>query len=675
LAFLNGGVDTGAALAVQYDSLMVAASVLIAVLAAYAAFTLSERARAAASDRGRIAWLSLGAVALGSGTWTMHFLGMLAFELPIPVHYDVTVTALSVIPAVIAGAAALFAVTHVEKRKRHTIVGGLLMGGGIGLMHYTGMAALRMDAVVFYDPSLFGLSVLIAMGLSVVSLETKSVVIRRTETSLQHLAIIAAALTMGVAISAMHYTGMAAAYCFAQPSGPIGGEHADTRYLALSVGLVTSVVLGFSIVAAQIGRRLDIIPSLEREIAERERIERRLQDSEARFRSFVNHSPAKIHIKDAEGRYVLLNPVSERLFGVTDEEARGLTAEAIFPDGRGTAFEAHDRHVLRTGTATMAEETFTLDGVKRVFLTVKFPIRDADGAFVAVGASGMDITERKEMEEALHHARSKLENSVDERTRELRAAKEDAETANRTKSEFLANMSHELRTPLNAIIGFSAAMKKAIFGPIGTAKYAEYVDDIHHSGVHLLDLINDILDVAAVESGRMDLHLESVDIADVAASAVRLVQPRAKDKGIVVHVALEDGLPALVADARRLKQVLLNLLTNAVKFTPEYGTVDVNARRDGDTLVVAIADSGIGMSQSDMDTALEKFGRVDSGLVSGTEGTGLGLPLTKTLVESHGGTLHLASAPGRGTTVTVRLPLAGPPLRPEPTAPGTRADA
>ena len=662
LAFLDDSRDTGLALAGHYDLALVAASVLIAILAAYAAFTLSERARASADTRNRMFWLALGAFALGSGTWTMHFLGMLAFKLPIPVRYDVTLTALSMIPAVLAGAAALFVVTHREKRKRHAILGGVLMGGGIGLMHYLGMAAIRMDAVIFYDPDLFVLSIAVAVLLSILALGTKSIVIRGRETSLQHVAIIAAALLMGVAITAMHYTGMAAAFCFSQPGSGPSGPGLDARYLALSVGLGASLIIGFSHIAAQIGRRLELIPVLEKEIAERQLLERQLLDSDARFRAFVDHSPAKIHIKDTEGRYLLVNPVSESLFGVSAEQAIGKTVGNVFSDVRGNAFEAHDRRVLESGTASVSEETFTIDDKERVFLTVKFPIRDAEGTIVAIGASGMDITERKDMERALHRTRHELERRVEDRTRALRAAKDDAEAANRTKSEFLATMSHELRTPLNAIIGFSSAMKKAIFGPIEVPKYAEYIDDIHESGVHLLDLISDILDVAAIESGKLDLHLETMRVLDISASAIRLVQPRAKEKGIVIQTDLKPGLPSLVADSRRMKQILTNLLTNAIKFTPEYGKVALAVTQDGEALMFTVNDTGIGMTSDDIRTAMETFGRVKSGVVTATEGTGLGLPLTRSLIEAHGGNLSLDSTPGIGTTVTCRLPIVGPPL-------------
>ncbi len=241
---------------------------------------------------------------------------------------------------------------------------------------------------------------------------------------------------------------------------------------------------------------------------------------------------------------------------------------------------------------------------------------------------------------------------------ELIAAMEPAELANRSKSEFLANMSHELRTPLNAIIGFSDLIRQEAFGPVGHAKYADYAKDINDSGAHLLELINDILDLSKVEAGRAELHdEEELDFARIVRSCLTLVKERADAGGLTLASRLSDDLPPLRADARKVKQILLNLLSNSIKFTPAGGKVTLQAvagPRRG--FVIRVMDTGIGMSPEDMAKAMVSFGQVDSRLSRKYEGTGLGLPLAKALVELHGGSFEIESQPDVGTTVTIRFP-------------------
>jgi PAS domain S-box-containing protein len=261
------------------------------------------------------------------------------------------------------------------------------------------------------------------------------------------------------------------------------------------------------------------------------------------------------------------------------------------------------------------------------------------GRFEGYRGTAQDVTELRARESAL------LE------------AKNAAEEANRTKSEFLAQMSHELRTPLNAILGFSEIMQQEALGPIGTPQYRDYVNDIAESARHLSQMINDVLDVAKLEAGKFQIHEDAVTPSELVARAIRIVTPRADAGGVALSSAPPAEDPPLIADGQKLLQILLNLLSNAVKFTPAGGRVGLTAGLETDGgYRLSVSDTGIGMSAADQEIALSPFGQVDSSLARRYEGTGLGLPLSKALVELHGGRLAIDSAPGEGTTVHVVLP-------------------
>ena len=286
------------------------------------------------------------------------------------------------------------------------------------------------------------------------------------------------------------------------------------------------------------------------------------------------------------------------------------------------------------------EETVAnADGERRVLLTNKTLVHDQSGRVSLVVTASLDITDRKEAELALV------------------AAKEEAELASRTKTEFLANMSHELRTPLNAIIGFSQVMADEVMGPLGSARYTGYARDICSSAQHLLGIITDILDVSKLEAGKVDLEEQDAEIAQIIQDVVQLVGERARALEVTIDTELNSGLPQIRADALKLKQVLLNLVTNAIKFSHAGGHVLLRASFTPEGLTLAVVDHGIGMDEGEVDTAVTRFGQVASTWSRKHPGTGLGLPLAIGLVELHGGRLSIESQKGVGTTVTVILPL------------------
>ncbi len=250
-----------------------------------------------------------------------------------------------------------------------------------------------------------------------------------------------------------------------------------------------------------------------------------------------------------------------------------------------------------------------------------------------------DITARKRAEE------------------ELIKSRQAAEFANRAKTEFLANMSHELRTPLNAILGFSEVIANEMFGAAANAKYVEYAKDIHKSGQHLLDLINDVLDLAKLEAGKLELRETDVSVHDVVALCLNLLGGRARENHVVLETDLPADLPAIRGDERAIKQVLLNLLSNAVKFTPDGGRVTVAARSSRREFAISVTDTGIGMSKSEIEVALTPFGQVDSQHARKHKGTGLGLTICRSLLQLHGGDLVVESMPGKGTTMTAIFPV------------------
>jgi signal transduction histidine kinase len=242
----------------------------------------------------------------------------------------------------------------------------------------------------------------------------------------------------------------------------------------------------------------------------------------------------------------------------------------------------------------------------------------------------------------------RLFHEIEDKSREL-------ELANRHKSEFLANMSHELRTPLNAIIGFSDVLLTRMFGELD-AKQEEYLNDILSSGKHLLDLINDILDLSKVEAGRMELEPSEFSLTEAVRNSVTMVRERAANHGIAISYAVSPEAGEVEADERKVKQVLFNLLSNAVKFTPDGGQVSVKAWREGEDVWVAVADTGVGIAAGDLELIFEEFRQVGDSAGRTHEGTGLGLTLTKKLVELHGGRISVESEPGKGSTFMFTLP-------------------
>jgi two-component system cell cycle sensor histidine kinase PleC len=386
----------------------------------------------------------------------------------------------------------------------------------------------------------------------------------------------------------------------------------------------------------------------------------RAQAAENRLRDAIESVSEAFVLWDRQGRLLMCNRNYRNVFSLEPRILKPGAARAEV--NRFAARAIRQEHPAPDG-AKGVREAELMDG-RWIQISER---RTAEGGLVMTAA---DITAIKNQEEARRLNEEQLQNAVAglersqeqlaELARKYETEKVKAEGANRAKSEFLANMSHELRTPLNAINGFSEIMMNEMFGALGDPRYKGYSQDIHSSGQHLLALINDILDMSKIEAGKMNLKFEPMHLEDVAEDAVRLIRNRAEAAGLALSIEFPH-LPEIEADYRAIKQVLLNLLSNAIKFTPRAGSVTIRAeiRRDpfGDMVKVSVIDTGIGIAKEDLARLARPFEQVESQFSKTTQGTGLGLALTKSLIHMHDGGLEMHSQPGEGTTVTFTLPV------------------
>ena len=390
------------------------------------------------------------------------------------------------------------------------------------------------------------------------------------------------------------------------------------------------------------------------DVTERKGAQKRVLAAETRLRAALESMTESFALWDSRRRLVLWNRKFRDFFRLAEGSLRpGMAYEAVEAAAAASIADVH--------TSENDGESYQMELIDGRWLHYS-ERQTADGGLVSVGA---DITLLKQQEGELRDNQERLRQSYNElevssrQIENLAQSHHDeklrAEEANRSKSEFLANMSHELRTPLNAIIGFSEMMQKQIFGPLGHDRYIEYAGDIHNSGGLLLSLINDILDMSKIEAGKLTLQTEPLDPAALVEQCVRLIGARAQEKSLQVRAECSD-LPEVEADPRALKQILLNLLSNAVKFTPEGGRVVIRGFEAADGIVLQVADTGIGIAEEDLPRLGRPFEQIESQHSKSYQGSGLGLALSKSLIELHGGELRIDSVLGKGTTVSFTVP-------------------
>ena len=393
-----------------------------------------------------------------------------------------------------------------------------------------------------------------------------------------------------------------------------------------------------------------------------------LRESEMKFRSVAQSANDAIISAGLQGNIIAWNKGAEDIFGYQEQDVLGKPLTILMPERyRGQHQEGLDR-MRETGQARVIGKMLELAGVRKN--GTEFPLelsiatwKTGEGTFYTEIIR--DITERKRTEEALHALAVSLEQKVKERTAELEIARDQALMATRHKSEFLAGMSHELRTPLNAVIGFSEVLLEKMFGDVNP-KQEEYLQDILSSGRHLLALINEILDLAKIESGRLELDLSTFDLPTALQNALSLMRERATRHDIRLDLELDERLGEFTADERKVKQILLNLLSNALKFTPDGGNISLIAGLSGGCAEISVADTGIGIAQEDQQKIFEEFFQTGDH-VRKREGTGLGLALTKKFVELHGGLIWVQSEKDHGSRFTFTLPIRGPLEKTKPT--------
>ncbi len=638
--YFYDGRDLSLALDSSYDAGLVVLSIAIAILASYAALSVAGRIRVADSGNKRRLWLLVGSFTMGGGVWAMHFIAMLALKLPIAVSYDVLVTIVSTAPVILASYVMLEIISRPKISKLIFWV-SIVMGGGIGAMHYIGMAAMQgisRQLIMMFESKLFVLSVLTAVVLSGVALTIDFLVGRNKKGRSALWGKIGAALIMGFAVSGMHYSGMSATYFFAGDVSPVWAESSlNPTTLVFWVSFTSVLIASLAIFITIVDRRIQQA-TLEEAV------------SRFRMREAIESIADGFCLFDMDDRLVECNQRYREImnFGTPiipgmpfESIMRGAARAGLILDADGCLeewlAECMARH--RTPRENFVEhfrgDRWMRVSERRVWNTGTVAIRT-------------DITELKQTEIELSKAIA-----------EAQKARAVAEEANSAKSAFLANMSHELRTPMNAIIGYSEMLLEDAKESEQNNTVADLLK-IHSSAIHLLSLINEILDLSKIEAGKMELFLEEIHLSTVINEIANTVRPIVDKNANKLFIQCSEIIPMIKADLIKLRQILLNLLSNAGKFT--HGgeinfTVSVENTPETGWIVFKVSDTGIGMSKEQVDKVFDAFIQADNSTTRKYGGSGLGLTITKKFCEMMGGSILVESVPAVGSVFIVKLPV------------------
>ncbi|WP_407355244.1 PAS domain-containing sensor histidine kinase [Methanolobus sp. WCC5] len=399
-------------------------------------------------------------------------------------------------------------------------------------------------------------------------------------------------------------------------------------------------IAGFILIALGVIKWIPTIASagiLQKEAQKRQLVQNELSRKTSKLTGLLNSIPDMVFFKDTEGKYLGCNPAFSEFTNITAEQIKGKSAYELFPKEKADFLYTKDMEVIGSGKPIRYEICDDRSSETRYYETIKAPLFDADGSYTGLVGITRDISNHKENEELIK-------------------SRAEAEAASNAKSEFLTTMSHELRTPLNSIIGFSDVMLSGMTGEI-TEQQEKYLKNIAVSGKHLLELINNILDISKIEAGKMELEPEQFMVSHVIDEVVDVVSPLAIKKRIKLEIECANKVQSICADKLKFKQIIYNLMSNAIKFTQKDGFVKVSIRASEDMILISVTDSGIGISEEEQKHLFQPFRQIDNGIERHYEGTGLGLALVKKYVELHGGRIWVQSKTGHGSTFAFEIPV------------------
>ncbi len=622
----------------SYNPWLVGLSILIAIGSSYIGLQIATMTqRAPKGLHAQVALLS-GSLALGGGIWSMHFIGMLAFRVGSHVHYDPLGTLASMIPSVFASWVALQMLSNEHINRRQLIIGGVLVGAGIGTMHYSGMAAMHMNATLKYDPWWFAASILVAILLAILALWIRFGLRDQQRLQPRQQNLLASGV-MGFAIAGMHYIGMEAALFIRKGETLQDGTN---NHIILAT-IITATTLALSMLALA----GNLILRYRQLYGQMQDSESRLREREQQYRTLISNMPGVAFrtIFSPPWRTLFISDAVERVTGWRANdfmEGRVHLGDLVHPDDMARVDEQSREALLKQQTYHYEYRLIHRDGSERWVSETGSHVYDHTGKPTWIDGVIIDITD------------SRLRaNEFEGMVQDLMVAKERAEQASIAKGMFLANMSHEIRTPMNAIIGFTELLLDSQLNP-GQRKQMQTV---RHSARSLLGLLNDILDTAKLERGALELDKHAFSLLELCQQLIAELQLQADKKGLALHLDYPADLRTLVlGDELRIRQILLNLLGNAVKFTRQ-GEVRLVLADADDKLRIQIIDTGIGIAADRIEHVFTPFTQADASMARRFGGTGLGTTIARQLTELMGGTISVTSREGEGSCFTLLLPL------------------